>query len=117
MLSQTEQQYISLAGLESKKSDLVSKHGCIIVSNGKIIGRGYNSSRTQCKTGFLKNTCSCHAEIAAIREVLSNQKENSFSKNFYDKRQCILSKKTLPKNKSLRGKNRCKWKLHEFRSM
>ena len=117
VLSLLDQKHIGSAGLESKKSDLVSKHGCVIVSNGKIIGCGHNSSRTYSRDGFINNTCSCHAEIAAIREVVSNQKENSFSKNFYDKRQCILSKKTLPKNKYLRGKNRCKWKLHEFRSM
>ena len=116
-LTMTNQRFIIRAGLESKKSDLASKHGCVIVSNGKIIGCGHNSSRTYSRDGFINNTCSCHAEIAAIREVVSNQKENSFSKNFYDKRQCILSKKTLPKNNSLRGKNRCKWKLHEFSSL
>ena len=90
MLSQTEELFITLAGLESKKSDLVSKHGCVIVSNGKIIGRGYNSSRTQCKSGFLKNTCSCHAEIAAIRNVFKNQINNMSCKYINREKSWIL---------------------------
>lgn len=36
--------------------------GCVIVYNGKIIGRGYNRRKTD------KNTL-CHAEIAAIKKA------------------------------------------------
>lgn len=71
-LTMTEQCFITTAGLESNKSDLVSRHGCVCVMGGKIIGRGHNSSRTQSKDGFINNTCSCHAEIAAIRNAIHN---------------------------------------------
>lgn len=80
LLSLTEQRYVIHAALESTKSDLVSKHGCVAVANGKIIGRGHNSSRTQSRDGFIRNTCSCHAEIAAIRDVFHTNFDNTFCK-------------------------------------
>ena len=69
ILSITHQTYLNQAAYEAKKSMLLSKHGCIAVANGKIIGRGHNSSRTQSSDGFISNTCSCHAEIAALRDL------------------------------------------------
>ena len=69
ILSVTDQIYLNQAACEAKKSILLSKHGCVAVANGKIIGRGHNSSRTQSSDGFISNTCSCHAEIAALRNL------------------------------------------------
>ena len=69
ILSATDQIFINQAAYESKKSMLLSKHGCVAVANGKIIGRGHNSSRTYSSDGFICNTCSCHAEIAALRNL------------------------------------------------
>ncbi|MGA0093876.1 MAG: hypothetical protein ACO3J2_06235, partial [Chthoniobacterales bacterium] len=43
------------------------KHGCVVVKNGKIVGRGYNSSRSTSSDNFISNSPSCHAEIAALR--------------------------------------------------
>ena len=68
-LSLTDQTYIIQAAYEATKSNLLSRHGCVAVVNGKILGRGYNSSRTQSCDGFICNTCSCHAEIAALRNL------------------------------------------------
>ena len=90
VLSLLDQKHIGSAGLESKKSDLVSKHGCVIVSNGKIIGKGHNSSRTQSSDGFLKNTCSCHAEVDAIRNAFHSKNSNCYSKFRYKEKQCFL---------------------------
>jgi|TARA_Y100000816_G_C26080540_1_gene569452 tRNA(Arg) A34 adenosine deaminase TadA len=84
-LTLTEERFITHAALQSTKSDLVSRHGCVITSNGKIIGRGYNSSRTKSSDGFLNNTCSCHAEIAAIRDVVNTCSECT-SKKFAGKK-------------------------------
>lgn len=109
-LTLTEERYIIHAALESSKSDLVSRHGSVIVANGKILGRGHNSSRTQSRDGFIKNTCSCHAEIAAIRNVFQNYNSNTFTKSVYNK-QCVLHPKGVQKINALRCKNRCKWKL------
>ena len=77
MVSVTDENYLSQAAIEASKSKLLSQHGCLAVANGKIIGRGHNSCRTQSHDGFICNTCSCHAEIAALREVYK-QTANSY---------------------------------------
>ena len=69
LLSVSDQTFITHAAHESTKSTLQSRHGCIAVANGKILGRGHNSDRTQSRDGFICNTCSCHAEIAALRNM------------------------------------------------
>ena len=111
MLTPTEDRYIIHAALESTKSDLVSRHGCVIIGNGKILGRGHNSSRTQSRDGFINNTCSCHAEIAAIRNVFQNYNENTITKLACKNKQRVLRAKDIQKNISLCRKNRSKWKL------
>ena len=80
LLSTTEQAFLSQAAAESLKSKLMSKHGCIAVANGKILGRGHNSSRTQSSDGFICNTCSCHAEVASLRNMYHNCFSNTFGK-------------------------------------
>lgn len=107
----TEERYLIHAALESSKSDLASRHGSVIVANGKILGRGHNSSRTQSRDGFIKNTCSCHAEIAAIRNVFQNCGKNTSTKSVYNNKQCVLHLKGIQKINPLRSKNRHKWKL------
>lgn len=72
VLSRSDHAFLSLAGLEASKSTQQQRHGCIAVTSGKIRGRGCNSSRTKSCDGFIKNTCSCHAEIAALRDVWRN---------------------------------------------
>ena len=69
LISVSDQIYLSHAVNEALKSKLLSQHGCVAVANGKIVGRGHNSLRTQSQDGFISNTCSCHAEIAAMREL------------------------------------------------
>ena len=66
-VSATAQIYLSHAANEARKSTLLSQHGCVAVANGKIMARGHNTTRTQSQDGFICNTCSCHAEIAALR--------------------------------------------------
>lgn len=78
MLSATDEIYVCAAAVESRKSNLLSRHGCVAVVNGKILGRGHNSSRTRSQDGFISNTCSCHAEIAAIRNLFHSVCENSY---------------------------------------
>jgi len=76
MVSVTDENYLSHAAYEASKSKLLSQHGCIAVANGKIIGRGYNSCRTQSQDGFICKSCSCHAEMAALREVYKQSTNN-----------------------------------------
>ena len=80
LLSSTDEIYVSHAAAESEKSQLTSKHGCIAVANGKIMGRGHNSSRTQSSDGFIYNTCSCHAEIATLRNLYHTCGTNAYGK-------------------------------------
>ena len=77
-LSSTDHTYLHYAAEEAVKSKLQSQHGCIAVANGKIMGRGHNSLRTQSQDGFISNTCSCHAEIAAIRNMYHNCCSNTY---------------------------------------
>ena len=66
--SQTDAKFASIASEEAYKSKLLSRHGCVAVSSGKIIARGCNTYRTYSNDGFMKNSCSCHAEINVMRQ-------------------------------------------------
>ena len=48
------------------------RHGCIAVMNGKVISRGHNHYRNYSRDGLINNTCTCHAEMAAIRNLQKN---------------------------------------------
>ena len=72
MISNSDMRYLALASSEAIKSNQQHQHGCVAVSSGKICGKGYNSGRTQSCDGFINNTCSCHAEIAALRNMWHN---------------------------------------------
>jgi len=64
--------YIDEAIKEAKKSCMVKKHGCIIIKNNKIIGKGYNEY-----IKGMNNIYSIHAEKKAIL----NAKKNNDIKN------------------------------------
>lgn len=64
-MKQTEdERYMRLALAQAKKAYKLGEVpiGCVIVYEGRIIGRGYNRRNTD------KNTL-CHAELAAIRKA------------------------------------------------
>ncbi|MBO4897449.1 MAG: nucleoside deaminase [Clostridia bacterium] len=46
--------------------------GCVIVKDGKVLGRGHNSV-------ILNNDSTCHGEIAAIRDAEENLKTHDLS--------------------------------------
>ena len=79
MLSSSDQTFINLAINEAEKSSLLMKHGCVVVKKGKIVGRGFNSSRTASKDKFI-NSCSCHAEMAALRQFYHTSLTNTYGK-------------------------------------
>ena len=70
-VTKKHQRCISEAISMALNSPCAHKHGCVIGGNGKIYGKGYNNYRTQTEDGMLKNYTSCHAEIAAIRNLYS----------------------------------------------
>jgi tRNA(Arg) A34 adenosine deaminase TadA len=90
VLSVNDYAYLAAAANEARKSNLQSRHGCIAVTNGKIRGRGHNSNRTQSYDGFIANTCSCHAEIAALRDLWHSSCTNTRGKfHVQSKGQCV----------------------------
>lgn len=72
--SSSDRRYMELAIREAYKSNMYTRHGCVIVVNGKTIGRGHNSNRTAFNDGFVQGTCSCHAEMAALRNAFKEKK-------------------------------------------
>jgi|SaaInlStandDraft_2_1057019.scaffolds.fasta_scaffold423200_1 hypothetical protein len=114
-----DEKFANVAMEEANKSDLLSQHGCVAVINGKVMARGHNSSRCYSADGFLRKTCSCHAEVDVLRKLfhiykpemyeINNSKSRSSRRkkrttsrrsdssssvfNLYDERSCFLSKK------------------------
>ena len=78
MVSNRDQRFIEIAADEARRSSCLMRHGCVAVLNGRIIGRGFNNYRCHSNDGFIKNTMTCHAEIAALRQV--NKKNKNFKK-------------------------------------
>ncbi len=77
--TQNDEKFVSLAMNEAEKSQLGSRLGCIAVTSGKIIARGFNHYRTFSKDGLIKNTCSCHAEMDVLRKCLKQNKTRKLS--------------------------------------
>jgi tRNA(Arg) A34 adenosine deaminase TadA len=73
MCSNSDLRFASAALEESQKSPLAYRIGCVAVVSGKVAARGHNHYRTYSKDGFIKNTCSCHAEIDVLRKCLKQQ--------------------------------------------
>ena len=64
-----ESKYINLSHAESLKSPVCMKHGCVAVINGRVVASGYNHYRTYSSDGYIKNSCTCHAEMDTLREL------------------------------------------------
>ena len=80
-ISNTDAKFINVAYEESLKSDVLMKHGAVAVVNGKIMGKGYNNYRTFSKDNFIRNTCTCHAEISALRSMYYKCGTNTYGKH------------------------------------
>lgn len=62
--------FMDFASRHALASPMISRHGCIIVNSGKVIASGYNTDyRTRSKDKIIHSNTSCHAEIAAIRNM------------------------------------------------
>jgi len=69
-VSRKHERAAALAFDESKKSVMLSQHGCVIMRGRQMVAKGINNYRTQCKEGFIHHDqCSCHAEVDAIRRA------------------------------------------------
>ena len=63
--------FIHLAIEQSKRSEMKSKHGAVLVKANRVIGFGHNQQRynTQFPTGPIL----VHAEVAALHRSLKNK--------------------------------------------
>ena len=93
MISTRANRFITVAAQIAEKSSMLHQHGCVAVAAGKIIGTGYNDYRNYSRDGIIGHSCSCscHAEIAAIRSVTKNKAKYQSSIKV-GQRQSILPK-------------------------
>jgi len=69
MVSLQDHKFIEAAAFESLKSPCQMRHGCVAVMNGNIVSRGHNHYRNYSRDGFIHDTCTCHAEMHALRNL------------------------------------------------
>ena len=81
MLSTRDMTFINSAIKEATKSEVLMRHGSVAVTNGKIMGRGHNHYRSTSKDDFINNTCTCHAEIASLRNMFHSCGTNTYGKH------------------------------------
>ena len=81
MISSTDTKFIGHAVNEAQKSPVLMRHGAVAVTSGKIMGRGHNHYRTTSKDHFISNTCTCHAEIASLRNMFHCCGTNTYGKH------------------------------------
>ncbi len=81
MLSNKDANFIIQAGNEAQKSPVLMRHGSVAVVGGKILGRGHNHYKGHSKDGFITNSCTCHAEIASLRNMFHTCGTNTYGKH------------------------------------
>ena len=72
MSSKKSQTYILAAIEQANLSPMQSKHGCVIVSGGKIVSTGYNTFYK--KNYLVPKSLSVHAEMSALFELFYQKK-------------------------------------------
>lgn len=79
-LSKKDHIHVMRAMDECKNSTMLMKHGCVVANGSKLLATGHNHYRTRFGDGFIKQSCSCHAEMDALRKVskITNQQSQSF---------------------------------------
>lgn len=75
MATNKAQTFINEAFNQAILSPCQMRHGCVVVANGKIVGKGYNNYRTTSCDHIIRG-CSCHAEMAAIRDCVRHHSSN-----------------------------------------
>ena len=80
IISSNDFKFINAATNEAIKSPVLMRHGAVAVVNGRICGRGYNHYRSYSKDSFIINTCTCHAEIACLRNMFYSCGTNTYGK-------------------------------------
>lgn len=72
-ITKKDKKFINDAIEASKNSTMLMKHGCVVVENNRVIAKGWNNYRTRFNDNFIGKSCSCHAEMHALRQVLKTK--------------------------------------------
>jgi tRNA(Arg) A34 adenosine deaminase TadA len=75
-ISKKDHKFISIASEAAHNSNMMMKHGCVVVDSGRVIGSGCNTLRTQFKDRFIGTSCSCHAEMHALRNAFKTKNKS-----------------------------------------
>jgi|LauGreDrversion4_2_1035121.scaffolds.fasta_scaffold01700_15 deoxycytidylate deaminase len=67
-----DEKFIEFACQYAYQSEMFSRHGCVLVSQGRIVSYGVNQLRNYSKDRIIQG-CSCHAEMDAIRNAVKNK--------------------------------------------
>jgi len=89
-------EFVDNAIVEAHKSPLHQKHGCVIVYNGNIIGKGFNKYRKSgygYRRGKINGSRTLHAEICAIMDAFKNYSMKQWKKII---EKCVLIVVRLP---------------------
>lgn len=106
-LNKKDHSHIERAAHEATKSQMLMKHGCVVAIGSKVISTGYNSSRNQFGDKFISMSCSCHAEMSALRKIFKKDLKHSKEKQLkQQKLKQKLRQKPKPKQK-LQQKHSC----------
>jgi len=73
-LTTTQHRWIQVAFNEAEKSVYNSRHGCVIVKSGRIVGKGHNHLRARDRQNVINGCASCHAEASAILNAIAVKK-------------------------------------------
>lgn len=78
-VSKNDYKFINIALDMAHTSEMLMKHGSVVVQNNRVIGKGCNSRRTQFGDNFIGKSCSCHAEMTALRNALKSKNKGKSS--------------------------------------
>ena len=79
-VSKKDYKFVAAAMEECKNSTMMMKHGCVVADGSKMLATGHNHYRTRFSDKFIRESCSCHAEMDALRKVskVTSQQSKSY---------------------------------------
>ena len=80
-ISSRDYYFANIALNHAKNAEGPFRHGSVCVLHGKIISHGHNNYRTRCRSQLI-DSCSCHAEVDALRKILLKVSSAKGQKNF-----------------------------------
>jgi deoxycytidylate deaminase len=92
-LTNKDHKHIARAKTEALKSLMLMRHGCVVANGNKVVATGYNTYRTRFGDHFINKSCSCHAEMDALRKVLRYRTKGNGRSSKYHRKVGLYSPK------------------------